>query len=194
MEYRGNGGPPPGQAPTLGEMLERFPGPIAVLAGPITNARRTVSYMANDHEPWSIDVGYTTSQGHLLTIRTVRSREGLNPYGLPVEDLATAVINAANRELATNPSRAAAREEGAEAWALRHVMDSRLLRAETAATPAYEVSLTMDGATIPGTRVDVSGWAAVELQWGAQRVFAAGRPDIIDDLALRSARAGELST
>jgi hypothetical protein len=191
MEYRN--GDPPERVPAVGELIDRFSGSIAVLAAAIDGATRSVSVTAVDTAPWSVDVSYLTGQGHLLTIRTVRSAKDLDPYALPVEDLASAITNAANREVSVNPGpRAVAPGEDPEAWAQRHVTDSRSLRAEVAGKRRTDVTISIDGVEVPGTRVDAGGWAAVEFQWGEQQVFCGGRPEVIGTLILRSARAGEL--
>jgi hypothetical protein len=83
-------------------LLARFPGPIAILAMPLDGTTRAVSITSTDAEPWSVDVSYQSDQNHLLTIRTVRSAEGIDLHALPVEDLATAITNAANREVSVN--------------------------------------------------------------------------------------------
>jgi hypothetical protein len=188
MDYQGNGDPPSARIPTPAEMRDRFPGPIAIPAEPISGAARHVGFIANDHEPWSIDIDYSGSGGHLLTVRTVRSREHLDPYGLPVEDLAGAIINAANRDRGADPGGGAEARQDPEAWARQHVVESRLTRAQVAETPTTSVSITIDGIDTPGTRVDTGGRSAVMLAWGEQSIFCAGRPEIIDGLALRSAR------
>jgi hypothetical protein len=174
-------------------LLDRFPGPIAVLATPPDGTTRAVSIMSTDAEPWSIDVSYLSEQNHLLTIRTVRSAEGLDLHALPVEDLATAITNAANREVSVNAeSRSAARGQDPESWAQRQMTDSRSLRAEVAGKLTTEVMISVDSIPLTGFRVDVGGWAAVEFQWAGQKVFCSGRPEVIEIVVLRSARAGEL--
>lgn len=193
MDYQGNGDPPSARIPTPGEMRDRFPGPIAILAEPISGAARHVGFIANDHEPWSIDIDYWDSAGHLLTVRTVRSREHLDPYGLPVEDLAGAIINAANRDRAAAPGRAAGPGTDPEAWARQHVAESQLTRSQVVETPTTTVSIAIDGRPAAGTRVDVGGRSAVRLDWDGQSVFCAGRPEIIDALALRSARPDDFA-
>jgi hypothetical protein len=191
MEYRDGGSPPGG--PPLRELLDRFPGPIAVLATPPDGTTRAVSIMSTDAEPWSIDVSYLSEQNHLLTIRTVRSAEGLDLHALPVEDLATAITNAANREVSVNAeSRSAARGQDPESWAQRQMTDSRSLRAEVAGKLTTEVMISVDSIPLTGFRVDAGGWAAVEFQWAGQKVFCSGRPEVIEIVVLRSARAGEL--
>ncbi len=174
-------------------MWDRFPGPIAIPASPVSGAARHVGFTANDDEPWSIDVDYSGSGGHLLTVRTVRSREHLDPYGLPVEDLAGAIVNTANRERAAEPGEGAGPGPDPEAWARRHVTESRFTRAQVARTPTTAVSMMIDGIETPGTRVDVGRRSAVMLAWGGQTVFCAGRPEIIETLVLRSARPEDLA-
>jgi hypothetical protein len=188
MDFQGNGDPPSARIHTPGEMRDRFPGPIAIPAEPISGAARHVGFMANNEEPWSIDIDYSGPGGHMLTIRTVRSREHLDPYGLPVEDLPGTIVNVANRERAVDPNGAAGPGQDPEAWARQHVTESRLTRAQVAETPTTSVSVLIDGIETPGSRVDIGGRSAVMLAWGKQTVFGAGRLEIIDGLVLRSAR------
>jgi hypothetical protein len=149
--------------------------------------------MSTDAEPWSVDVSYLSDQDHLLTIRTVRSADGIDLHALPVEDLATAITNAANREVSVNSgSRSTALGQNPESRAQRHVTDSRSLRAEVAGKLITEVMISVDSIPVTGFRVDAGGWAAVECQWAGQKVFCSGRPEVIEIVALRSARAGEL--
>src|SRR5580700_4138265 len=157
MHYEGNGDPPSERIPTLGEIRDRFPGPIAIPAQPISGAARHVGFTANDHEPWSIDVAYSGAEGHLLTVRTVRSRKHLDPYGLPVEDLAGAIVEVANRDRSYAPGTGPVPQQDAEAWAQQHIAESRLTRGEVARTPAVPASMTIDGTEVPGTRVDIGG-------------------------------------
>jgi hypothetical protein len=193
MDDQENGGPPSARIPTPDEMRDRFPGPIAVPAEPVGGAARHVGFIANDHEPWSIDLDYSGSGGHVLTIRTVRSREDLDPYGLPVEDLAGAIVNLANRDRATQPGAGPGLHQDPETWARQHVSESRQTRAQVAETPTTSVSVTIDGIETPGHRVDIGGRSAVMLTWGDQSVFCAGRPEIIDRLVLRSARPDDFA-
>lgn len=71
MDYRDGG--PPERAFGLTDLLDWFPGPVAILAEPIPGTIREVSTVATDRGPWSVDVSYQASRGHVLTIRTVRS-------------------------------------------------------------------------------------------------------------------------
>jgi hypothetical protein len=74
-------------------MLADFPGPVAIPAEPVRGLAPLVSWEHNNGEPWAVAYGYALPRQHLLTVRTVRSREGLNPYGLAVESLASSVVN-----------------------------------------------------------------------------------------------------
>jgi hypothetical protein len=185
MRYQEDGDPRPPRVPALGEMWDRFPGPVAIPAGQVGGSAPQAGFAANDDDPWSIDLDYSASGEHLLTVRTVRSRDGLDPYGLPVEDLAGAIIDFENRGGATPSPRPSSQDP--EAWVEQHIAASRLSRAEVARTPTVATSMRIDGIETPGIRVDVSGRAAVQLAWGPQTVFCAGRPEIVDALTLRSA-------
>ena len=189
MDFQGNGDPPSSADPHAGRDAGPFSRSYRRSGRPISGAARHVGFIANDEEPWSIDLDYSGPGGHMLTIRTVRSREHLDPYGLPVEDLAGAIVNLANRERAADPNGTAGPGQDPEAWARQHVTESRLTRAQVAETPTTSVPVLIDGIETPGARVDIGGRSAVMLPWEKQTVFCAGRPaEIIDSLVLRSAR------
>jgi hypothetical protein len=192
MRYQESGDPRPPRVPALGEMWDRFPGPIAIPAEPISGLAPHAGFAANDDEPWSIDIDYSGPGIHLLTVRTVRSRKHLSTYALPVEDLASAMINFENREHSAKPPVEPGPQDPEE-WAQQNISATRLLRTEVARTPAIPTSMRIDDIEVPGTRIDIGGRAAVQLPWGEQLVFCAGRPEIIDNLALRSAVPEDLA-
>lgn len=100
-----NHGDPRSRVPRPAQLLARFPGPVAIAAGPVEGAAAVLGAEEIDGRPWAIEVGYTTAGCHLLTVRTVRSAAGLDPRGLTVESLASAVVNfVARDEAARTPA------------------------------------------------------------------------------------------
>src|SRR5436305_13894376 len=141
-----------------GTSLDRFPGPIAVVAGPVDPATVSFGLEEIDDEPWAVEAGYRTPTRYLLTVRTVRSWKHLDPRGLPVEDLTSAVVN----------------------FALREAGPARLSRTEIARVPAVPTTIVVDGVETAATRIQVPGCVAIQLGWGEQTVFCAGAPEMAD--------------
>jgi hypothetical protein len=174
-----------------GTALDRFPGPIAVATGPIDSATLAIGLEEIDDEPWAVEAGYRTPARHLLTVRTVRSWKHLDPRGLPVEDLASAVINFKLKEpdWAADPGWPASE---AEMRLQAMAQGVRLSRAEIARVRAVPTAVVIDGVETAGSRIDVPGCAAIQLAWGEQTVFCAGLADTVDALRLRTATAADL--
>lgn len=184
-----NQGDPRSRVPRPAQLLARFPGPVAIAAGPVEGAAAVLGAEEIDGLPWAIEVGYTTAGCHLLTVRTVRSAAGLDPRGLTVESLASAVVNfIARDEAARTPetSRPLAADE-AENRVMAHIAASGLTRRQVAATPTHATTLDVNGVTIEGRRVDLAECSAIDLKWGDQTVYCAGAPHIVDALKLRAA-------
>ena len=158
-----------------------FPGPVAIPVDPIQDAVPVVGTEEADDEPWAVEIGYQAPTRHVLTVRTVRSTEGLNPHGRTVESLASAVVNYLNRDQNTRPGTAFGDRIRERISASRHT------RATVEGTPTIPTIIVIDGVAVEGRRVDLDTCSAVELAWGRQRVFCTGQPDIIDNLRLRSA-------
>lgn len=184
-----NQGDPRSRVPRPAQLLARFPGPVAIAAGPVEGAPAVLGAEEIDALPWAIEVGYTTAGRHLLTVRTVRSAAGLDPRGLTVESLASAVVNFVARDEAARPPAAgrplAAGE--AESQVMAHIAASGLTRRQVAATPTHATTLEVNGVTLEGRRLDLAECSAIDLKWGDQTVYCAGAPHILDALKLRAA-------
>jgi hypothetical protein len=83
MHREHEGDPRDPRVPALEEILDRFPGPVAVAAEPVGQLPPAPGFEAHGDEPWAITVDYADPDVHLLTVRTVRSPRGLDPTGLP---------------------------------------------------------------------------------------------------------------
>lgn len=184
-----NQGDPLSRVPRAARLLARFPGPVAIAAGPVEGAIAVLGAEEIDGLPWAVEVGYTAAGRHLLTIRTVRSAAGLEPRGLTVESLASAVVNfVARDEAARAPEdRDLPAISEAEQRIMARITASRLTRQEVADAPTHATTLDVAGVAIEGQRVDIAGCSAVDLTWGDQSVYCAGAPHIVDALKLRSA-------
>lgn len=183
MDYRNAGDPRFGHGE---RMLDGFPGPVAIPAEPVWGLTPVVGWEHTNDVPWAMEIGYAIPGGqHVLTVRTVRSAEGLNPRGLAVESLACAVVNFVSKDQDARPQPVDLAT--AQEWFRDQMSASRLTRAEVAGTPEFPTVVVVDGVATEGSRVDLQRCSAVELAWGKQIVFCTGLPDIIDALRLRSA-------
>jgi hypothetical protein len=186
MDYRATGNP---RVPWGKEILDGFPGPVAIPAEPIRGLTPSLGWEQVNDEPWAINIDYAIPEGqHLLTVRTVRSPEGLNPRH-PIESLASAVVNFVNMDQGARPLGTPIPVDltEAEQRVRDHVSASRLTRADVEGTPTFPTVIAIDVVAIEGSRVDLVRCSAVELAWGEQVVFCTGLPDIIDALRLKSA-------
>lgn len=173
-------------------VLAQFPEMIAVVQSMVTAATATVTIESTNDQPWAVEVGYHQLDRRLLTVRTVRSAQGVSSYGLPVEDLASAVVNfQLNADGGTAPVLSGS---ATEPWIDRQRDSITATRGQVAATPITAATLTVDDTAVTGTRVDVDGCAAVEIRWHLQTVFCTGRPETFDYLSLTMVSAAHLAT
>lgn len=173
-------------------VLAQFPGMIAVVQSMVTAATATVTIESTNDQPWAVEVGYHQLDRRLLTVRTVRSAQGVSSYGLPVEDLASAVVNfQLNADGGTAPVLSGS---ATEPWIDRQRDSITATRGQVAAIPITAATLTVDDTAVTGTRVDVDGCAAIEIRWHLQTVFCTGRPETFDYLSLTMVSAAHLAT
>jgi hypothetical protein len=66
-------------------------------------------------------------------------------------------------------------------------------RAGEPADPEVATTMTVDGATVPGTRIDLPGRSGVQLDWQGQLVFCTGDPGLIDVLELRTGTGADFA-
>jgi hypothetical protein len=189
MHREHEGDPRDPRVPSLEEILDRFPGPVAVAADPVGQLPPASAFEAHGDEPWAITVDYADPDVHLLTVRTVRSPRGLDPRGLPREDLASMVANFPGVTTSTPP-----RPGDEDSWVADLVARHRQARAAIADRPVTTASVPIDGTEVDGRRIDFADCAAVELAWGEQTVFCAGRPEIIGRLRLATMRRGPVAS
>ena len=186
MDYRDAG---QSRRPWGNEILDGFPGPVAIAAQPIQGLAPVLGWEEVDDQPWAIQVGYAIPRGRqVLTVRTVRSTEGLSPRH-PLESLASVIVNFVNADLGGRAPRRTTVVDPVEATRQDYarMSASRLLRAEVEGTATSPVTVRLDGVAIEGSRVDLERCSAVEVPWDGQIVFCAGLADVLDTLALKSA-------
>jgi hypothetical protein len=63
----------------------------------------------------------------------------------------------------------------------------------TADEAEYATSMTVDGQTVPGTRIDLPGRSGVHLEWRGQHVFCTGDPGALDVLELRTGTGADFA-
>ncbi len=188
MQYEA-GDPRRPRVPDPADILSGFPGRIAIPVAPPTRADPLIQWMANDDRLWSVTLDYRDARERRLRVHTVRSPAHLDPRGLPVEDLASAVVNYLP---GAAPSTGGDPGTG-QAWARASVTAARATRAEVGSAPVGAVTLPIDGVPVPGERVDLPQCAAVRLAWDDQLVFCVGPADLIDPLRLRTATPQDLT-
>jgi hypothetical protein len=81
-----------------------------------------------------------------------------------------------------------------DSWVADLVARHRQARAAIADRPVTTASVPIDGTEVDGRRIDFADCAAVELAWGEQTVFCAGRPEIIGRLRLATMRRGPVAS
>lgn len=59
--------------------------------------------------------------------------------------------------------------------------------------PEYPITMTVDGAEVPGTRIDLPDRSGVHLDWQGQHVYCTGDPHALDDLDLRTATSADFA-
>ncbi|WP_406635009.1 hypothetical protein [Amycolatopsis sp. WGS_07] len=135
----------------------------------------------------ALELVYESDARCQLTVKTVRSREGLDPRGLPFDTTADLLSNFLSRaDVVADPEHAsdpAARRE-------------RYQRIQHAAghAPSRPATVSCDGAPATGQRIDALGLAVLELPWhDGATVLCVGVPELVDRLVLHTATAEDLS-
>jgi hypothetical protein len=176
------------------ERLAAFPGPVAV-AGDATRWGPVASLEAHglNGQPWAIDIVYQDGDGqHQLVVKTIRSRDGLNPRGLPVENAAIQLHNFLRRaetqshpELYRHHSNQGTPPPAPDA----DVSASRYahIQASVAQALSTETDIAIGDTMHRARRIDALNCAVIEAQWNGQTVFITGWPDTMGAPSLRSA-------
>jgi hypothetical protein len=188
MHIRGAGadGPRPQFDPS--GIVGAFPAAVAAAAGKWDGAVPFVSVMTNDDEPWAVELYYPVESRPGLAVRTIRSRQGLSSRGMPVEDLASVMVNfMLNNVEVTRPDVSA----GSEAHVDAIIARSRGIRAQASETEAVRTAIFIDGDEYGARRIDVLGCTAVEVPWAQQTVFCVATATEIDGLRLRTLQPQE---
>lgn len=157
MHYRQAGGPATPQRPDYAQLVEEFPGPVAIACASPADAIALSGHEESDGHPWALKVTYATAERDLLCVRTVRGAQDWVPVIRTIESLATSMG-----------------------------VFGRPGEASTSA-PETPTTVQVDGASVAGTRIDLPGSSGVHVEWRGQHVYCIGDPDLIDALELRTA-------
>jgi hypothetical protein len=163
MHFSQAGGPAAPQRPDYAQLVEEFPGPVAIACASPADAIALCGYEKSDEHPWALQVTYAARERDLLCVRTVRGTVDWAPVIRTVEDLATS-MGVFSRS----------GEAGASA-------------------PEIPTIMQIDGAAVAGTRIDLPGRSGVHVEWRDQHVFCIGDPDLIDVLELRTATGADFA-
>ena len=192
MDADESGAPPP-RGPALADYLDRFPVPIAVAHEDLgLGLIATWNSHGVDNLISALEVLYDRDGRFLLVVKTIRSRDGLDPRGLPLETPAIQLENFLSRaDVVAHPARyhfdpARPGRSGQPDPVARRERYQRIQQAADHATRTPAV-VSCDGASVTGQRIDVLGLAVVELPWrDGHTVLCTGVPDVVDHLALRT--------
>lgn len=186
MDADESGAPAP-RSPALADYLARFPCPLAAANG---STAAGWSLQGVDTLVTALELVYESDHRCQLTVKTVRSHEGLNPRGLPVNTTADLLSNFLSRnELVTEPGRRTFAQEHPTARLERYQHIQRAAD-DAARLPA---TVSCDGTPTTGQRLDALGLSVLELPWhDGATVLCVGVPEFIDHLALRTATPEDL--
>lgn len=172
---------------SLADYLTRFPCPLAAANG---GTAASWNLQGVDSLATALELVYERDRRCQLTMKTVRSHEGLNPRGLPVATTADLLSNFLSRnELVIEPNRRTFAQEHPTARLERYESIQR------AADDAVRLPVTVfcDGTPSTGQRLDALGLSVLELPWHAgATVLCVGVPDLIDHLTLHTATPEDL--
>jgi hypothetical protein len=177
--------------------LRAFPKPIAVARNPRLSHLVLVSFQDENGQPYSIELTYLGTHGEKLLVRTKAAPatpgESPAPTITTVDTLQTSFgiygrdsVAALMHRRATDPRFDISPHE----LISRH----RSADAEYAAMPQRSVTVQIDAAAVPGTRIDFPDCSGVELTWNGQVVHCVAVPGIIDELELHSGSDEELAS
>ena len=91
MRYRMPGDGPVPRFPDFAELVEQFPGPVAIARVPPPGTMALCGGEDSDGHPWALQVTYAIPGRELLCVRTVRGMLDWTPVIRTIEDLRTAM-------------------------------------------------------------------------------------------------------
>lgn len=188
MDFRDAGadGPIPHFDPSA--IVSTFPGDVAAAAGPWDGTVPLVSVASTNDEPWAVELYYPIEGRPGLSVRTIRSSRGLSTRAMPVEDLASAMVNFAINNVNVSPPDLPA---GSEAHVHAVIGRSRDISAQASDAEPAQTTVIIDGDEYMARRIDVLGCTAVEVPWADQTVFCVATAQEIDGLLLRTLQPQE---
>lgn len=173
-------------APEWRDTLQSFPGPFAVVHRELAEGERAwVEAEGLNGHPWAINLYYEGPDGPVLTVRTVRSAEGIEMHGMPAEDLPTVLSRFIGLGSASGESTAEIRFNRTRA-----LKRSIMQRAETQALETVDVQI--DSAVMEAAKLEFNGVAALSFPWQGQTVLCAAPADSIASLRLKTGLPDEL--
>ncbi|WP_406639181.1 hypothetical protein [Amycolatopsis sp. WGS_07] len=147
----------------------------------------------------ALELLYDRDARYQLMVKTVRSREGLNPRGLPIDTIPDLLSNFLGRaDVVANPDRYLFTQENLDREAPPDptARRERYQRIQHAADYAAATTATVacDNALTTGQRTDALGVAVLELPWkDGTTLWCVGVPELVDRLVLRTATPEDLA-
>lgn len=167
MRYQQPGDGPLPQRPDYAQRVEEFPGPVAIACTQPADTIALCGAEDSDGHPWALEVTYAAPGRDRLQVRTVR---GSIDWPQTIRSLETLAANLSVFGLS-----------GAEA------------PAEIPTDAEVPTSVVIDGAPVPGTRIDLPDRSGVRLEWQGQHVFCIGERQLIDGVELRAATGADFA-
>ncbi|ATY12013.1 hypothetical protein CU254_17235 [Amycolatopsis sp. AA4] len=188
------------QGPALADCLARFPCPLlapqeSVGLGPAVSW----NVQGVDSLVTALELVYESDNRCQLMVKTVRSREGLDPRGLPIDTVADLLSNYLSRaDVLARPDRYRSTpgnlDRAAPTDPAAHRERYRRIQHAADQATAATATVACDDAPVAGQRTDALGAGVLELPWrDGATVWCVGMPDILDRLVLRTATSQDLS-
>ena len=180
VRHRDENDPVEPPAPAWRETFNSFPGPFAVADRELAAGERArVETEGLNGLPWAISLYYEGPDGPVLTVRTVRSAEGIEMHGTPAEDLPTVLSRFINL-------RSVAGESTAEDRFNRTSALKRSIMQRAGVQAPETVAVEIDSAVVEAALLEVDGVAAVSFPWQGQTVLCAAPAASIASLRLKT--------
>ncbi len=164
MRYRQPGDGPIPQRPDYAQLVEEFPGPVAIACAPPDGTITLCGSEETDGHPWAMDVTYASPPRDRLRVRTVRGSIDWPQTIRSVETLAGNMIDPLEMADLRGPQRFDELDE-----------------------PGTPTSIVIDGTPVPGTRIDRPNRSGIHVEWRGQHVFCVGEAQLVDTVELRTA-------
>lgn len=157
MYRQGSSGEPARRIPAIAPRIERFPGPVAIVAEVPEGLIALAGFQDSDGRPWAIQVRYRDPDvaSRRVVVRTTRGSLDWTPVIGTIENVYTVLANCGARSLDTAVERPA--------------------------------TVEIDGEPVPAVRVACrDGDCALAFDWQGQHVYVVGVEELADGLRLRA--------